>query len=353
MKVFISWSGENSMSHKIALALHEWFPCVINYLEPFVSSEDIQKGERGLDKIEELLKESDYGIISVTKENYKAPWLLFEAGALSNSPNKIPVSPFLFDLKPSDLTGNPLTQFQAATTYSGKKDIKKLIDSLNERCGEKKLSDTTLEKSFEKWYPDLEEAFNKIRAETQVEEDDTADVVDENRVILEEMLAMTRENRKLLRNPELHDAEGVKQILEKLDRISNQNSRNEERERRRRRKFHPVMIEEVFHRCRKEIGVEQGFHIALSFFKEDFPWVYELGKDLAEVLKSKKSMEHKEKAIHDFINTLEFAPRIMRFDKGMESEEEMMILHEMPMIFSKFLKEMSHSKHFMIESMED
>ena len=44
MKIFISWSGEKS--RRIALMLREWFPNVLNAVEPFVSSEDIAKGSR-------------------------------------------------------------------------------------------------------------------------------------------------------------------------------------------------------------------------------------------------------------------------------------------------------------------
>ena len=49
----------------------------------------------------------------MTRENVNAPWVNFEARALSKMIDKSNVTPFLFDLKRSEVQG-PLLQFQSA-----------------------------------------------------------------------------------------------------------------------------------------------------------------------------------------------------------------------------------------------
>ncbi|MCP4614466.1 MAG: hypothetical protein GY845_37785 [Planctomycetes bacterium] len=72
MKIFISWSG--TLSHKVACVLRDWLPSVIQAVEPYVSSEDIDKGARWSTDIAGKLEESSFGIIAVTPENLSAPW---------------------------------------------------------------------------------------------------------------------------------------------------------------------------------------------------------------------------------------------------------------------------------------
>ena len=157
MKVFISWSGEKS--RRIALALKEWLPVVIRPLRPYVSSEDIGKGSRWSKELESELETSEFGILCLTRENMDAPWLMFEAGALS----KVGISritPFLFDMQPPEVTG-PMQLFQA--TIFDKRDIRALVAELNRNCGEGALDEKMLGQVFERWYPDLERRLNALR----------------------------------------------------------------------------------------------------------------------------------------------------------------------------------------------
>lgn len=83
MKVFISWSGKNTASFKVAKKLAEWLPMVLQETEPFMS-DNIRSGTNPISQIMENLANSKIGIICITKDNITSPWLNFEAGALNN-----------------------------------------------------------------------------------------------------------------------------------------------------------------------------------------------------------------------------------------------------------------------------
>lgn len=161
MKVFLGWSGDTS--HNVAMALRDWLPKVIQAIKPFVSSEDIAKGARWAAQIAEELQATNYGIICVTNENSDSVWINFEAGALSREINKSYVTPFLFNLKPSEVQG-PLALFQAVVNEEA--EIWKLLASINSReDGKQQLKDGALKEAFEVWWPHLRDKLVKIGAE--------------------------------------------------------------------------------------------------------------------------------------------------------------------------------------------
>lgn len=197
MKVFLSWSGHKS--HQVALVFRDWLPSVIQSINPYVSSEDIDKGARWSTDIAKELEDSSFGILCVTKENLEAPWLLFEAGALSKMMDKSSVCPFIFDLKRAEVKG-PILQFQS--TIFEKEDVKKLLVTLNKSCGDSGLKEELLSKTFEVWWPNLEDSLNKIKSEKSEEEKGNSDK-SLNNEMLEEILELSRTNQKILRSPEI------------------------------------------------------------------------------------------------------------------------------------------------------
>jgi hypothetical protein len=159
VKVFISWSG--SKSRALAVALSEWLPGVINSVEPFASSRDIHAGTRWQLELAEQLESTNFGIVCVTQENQRAPWLNFEAGALAKAVNTSRVVPLALDLKPSDLE-LPLGQFQAqAATEPGVTEVLKAMNAASDAP----LSEALLERAVKKWWPDLKAELDRIERE--------------------------------------------------------------------------------------------------------------------------------------------------------------------------------------------
>ncbi len=97
MKVFISWSKAKSM--EFAIKTKELLETVCPQIEAFVSEIDINGGEDVQEKIIEKIIECEKLVLCFTKENKRAPWLLFEAGYARGL--KKTVIPILFDDDPN------------------------------------------------------------------------------------------------------------------------------------------------------------------------------------------------------------------------------------------------------------
>lgn len=325
MKVFISWSGNTSL--KVAQVFREWLPSVIQSIEPYVSSEDIDKGARWSTDIAKELEDSTFGILCVTKDNLEAPWLSFEAGALSKTMEKSFVTPFLFDIKRSEVQG-PILQFQS--TIFEKEDIKKMVKTLNKACGDIGIADARLDKSFNVWYPTLEESLNQIKVETSSTPDSDHDSDDASLspAILEEILELSRDNQKLLRNPDPKTSDSIEQIKDAIARISERNEMQYDRK-RAQRKYSSALLEEIIHMTQEQGSY--GFLMLLSFYREDFPWIYDMGKELLDVLNSKTSREKKMRTLDSFREMVDFTcgHPLMREIFG-RSRDSIMLLKELP-----------------------
>jgi hypothetical protein len=163
MKVFISWSGAKSKA--VAIALRKWIPDVLQNVKPWMSEADIDAGSRWSRAIEGELSETRFGIICLTRTNQNASWILFEAGAIAKTLKDTFVCPYLIDLKPAELTAGPLTQFQAKR--SNKKETWELLLALNRSLSAEALSDESLVRAFERWWPDLEAVLRSLPAEDE------------------------------------------------------------------------------------------------------------------------------------------------------------------------------------------
>ena len=156
MEVFISWHGD--ASKRVAEALRDWLPCVIQGLKPFLSSEDIHKGDVWFGEVADRLNASPVGILCLTPDALHADWILFEAGALSKRVGQKRLIPLLLGLTPKDVAP-PLSNFQSVLPTHD--DVLRMIQTINAARAEAKeepLAGDILAKSFDVWWPKLEAA---------------------------------------------------------------------------------------------------------------------------------------------------------------------------------------------------
>ena len=187
MRVFLSWSGPRSQ--KVAASLRDWLPNVMHAVRPWMSEVDMPMGVRwGVDLAREL-EQAKIGIICVTAENETAPWILFEAGALSRTVAHECVIPYLLGITPTEVVG-PLVQFQAAVAQ--RSDTFKVVSTINQTLGEMALSESRLERSFNAWWPELEQMLAAIPpANPEMQRSRRPE-----RDLLEEILNLTRQSTR-------------------------------------------------------------------------------------------------------------------------------------------------------------
>ena len=345
MKVFISWSG--SRSKKVALIFRDWLPTVIQALEPFVSSEDIEKGARWNTDIAQELKDSTFGLICVTKDNLTSPWLNFEAGALSKSIDNSYVAPLLFDVKPSDLKGSPISQFQA-TSFS-QDDMKRLVETLNVAAGNC-LTSARLNKAFELCYPDLEKSISELKAtpaNEDMEESETVANAHFDPNILEELLEMTRNTQRLLGNTDTKLYSNLDQVQKKIDEVIFNMERQHELEMRRStRMLRPRFIDDMLfspYASNEPDGLfPYNILIVLSMYKREFPWLYDAGREMVHVIESHISREEKLRSVAKFRNVIDFTCNHPATREMIGSRKESLyMLCEMPRVLEREIDRLS------------
>ncbi|TZF85819.1 TIR domain-containing protein (plasmid) [Pedobacter sp. BS3] len=161
MKVFISWSGDRSK--RVAELLDGWIQCVLQAVNPWMSSKDIDRGALWFTEITDQLANTSIGIVCLTKENKNKPWILFESGALAKGLTSNRVCTFLIDLAPTDLE-NPLAQFNH--TFPTRDSVWELVRTINLSLKENALKESILSKVFDTYWSQFEIDFQEIIVST-------------------------------------------------------------------------------------------------------------------------------------------------------------------------------------------
>jgi len=269
MKVFVSWSG--ARSQVLATALRDWMKLVLHYVEPWLSDADLAAGERWGQALAKELETSNFGVICVTRDNITSPWILFEAGSLAKSLDGSRVIPLLLDVEFSEITG-PLAQFQAKKV--DRDGVFEVVHSINQQA-KSPVGETQLKQLFDALWPGLEKQISEIPKTTSPAKPSRS-----QHEILEELVSSVRAFDSRLRE------------LEERGPGEFRSSR------RWRRRFHPFMVHELSRMMAHE-GDPISVLIVASLFRDDMPWLYELGMEAYRIAK-KGSFDETRAALERF-----------------------------------------------------
>lgn len=247
MKIFLSWSGERSK--QVASSLHDILKTVLHFAEPWMSEIDIESGSRGLKDISNELEGRNFGIICITPENLRAPWINFEAGALSKSVENGRVVPLLLGMDAKDIPP-PLGQFQAKKL--DKDGVKSVIYDIN-RNAATPIEQSILDKLFDAMWITFDAAISAIPKSASAEP-----AARKDGEILEELVT------------------GVRALEKRVGDITLEVSEKDYRSVKRIRRTHPMMLIEIAESFSEKDKDPVFILLFAGLIREEVPWLAEI-----------------------------------------------------------------------------
>jgi len=273
-------------------------------------TQGIEYGQEWYPAIMDKIDEASDVVCLLTQHSVDRPWILYEAGVAKGKLDKTVIGIAMGISMSVAITG-PFAQFQ--NNDGDSESITKLVLELVRKVPGldpdqnlvKQLVDAFVKKSIE-----ITDKIKKQNAKTPKVES-----VDENSVA------------KLF--------EEVKIMFDTLPtRIEN---RIDPDSKRKRRKFHPMLFEEIMHFGGNTEDPNIGFLMFLGFYKDDFPWFYEIGIETYRGLKTSKSAGEREKLIRNLEHAVEMLNHpIMREFAG-DTKDNYMLLKEARHMMHRFI----------------
>ncbi len=285
-------------------------------LKSFRSSD--RKGSQGIEYgvewYPELMSRLDIAsdvVCLLTQRSLDRPWILYEAG-VAKGKLKTPVHGIALGIPLNRANTGPFAQFQ---NCDDKEDsLTQLVIQLLERVPNSEPNRDAIKmqvKAFKEKEEEILKGLGDPKAQNETE------VVDETSVakLFEEVKVMFQDLPSRVES-KLSDA---------VDPIKH----------RRLRRMHPMLVEELLHRP-VETGEPFQLVIIFSLFRDELPWLYEIGMDLYRTIKTGNE-EEIEEAIINLQHVMHDIPGPI-MEELVYSRETMMLLHELPRMLDMFVR---------------
>lgn len=282
-------------------------------LKSFCSSDKkgatgIPYGEEWYPTIMEKLDEASDVVCLLTKHSLDRPWILYEAGVAKGKLGKKVIG-IALGIPFKDAVTGPFAQFQ--NNDGDVQSVVNLVLSLAKKIGLDPDNGTVtmLVNEFIARVTEITSATNK-------QGDENAETGESNSVT------------KLF--------EEVKVMFDALpSRIEHRIDPNF---RRRKRRFHPMMFEEFLHMGNESKDPLLGFLMMVSMFKDDIPWLYEVGLEAYRSLKSAKTPAQRKHAIIDFDKAINMTVHPMMREYMDKSDDSYYMVKEIGHLSRHFLE---------------
>ncbi len=282
-------------------------------LESFRSSD--KKGTQGIEygtlwyeEIFKKLNEASDVVCLLTHHSVDRPWILYEAG-IAIGKSGTPLIGIALGLPLNKANNGPFAQFQNCADDID--SLTKLVSGLVRKIPNAKPIDEVIKGQVVQFLEKVKPILEKQNQETT--NTDTSTLVEDTPVakLFEEIKIMFQD------------------LPSRIDRnISNNGNK-------RFRKFHPMMFDEMAQITKDE---NLGFLMALSIFRNDIPWIYDIGVETLRKIKETKSIKEKEIIAMDFERVLEVSIHNPYFEEIiMRHKEDYRIFRELPHILERAL----------------
>ncbi|MDD5772107.1 MAG: toll/interleukin-1 receptor domain-containing protein [bacterium] len=273
-------------------------------------TQGIEYGQEWYPAIMDKIDEASDVVCLLTKHSVDRPWILYEAGVAKGKLDKKVIG-LAIGIPLSVAINGPFAQFQ---NNDGNVDsITKLVLDLVKKVPGLDPDHALVKTLVESFHKKITEIIEKFQKQKTICE--KSEKVDENSVA------------KLF--------EEVKIMFDNLpSRIEN---RIDPDSKRRKRKFHPMMFDELMHMGMKSEDPNINFLIMISFLKDDYPWLYEIGLETYRGIKTTKSTNEKRKLVSSFEHAFEILGHPMMREFYGKSEDLYMFSKEIRHYMHRYL----------------
>lgn len=175
-----------------------------------------------------------------------------------------------------------------------------------------------------------------LKESGNIEERSLADIVE---AISDLRLAVTATEKGTV------SAKHMEELKMMIDSLPSKIETRFDPERRRKKRFHPMMIDDMMNMEMKFEDPNITFLMMISFFKEEVPWIYEIGIETYKGLKATKSKTEKRRLVDTFDRALEMISHPMYREMFNDSKDMYMyskdLRHIMQRYFDRLLNEVT------------